>query len=238
MHQAEIGSEKWKSALMGSIKEIGVEISSRQADLLGVHAAEVIAANLKFNLTSITDPMAVMVKHVIDSIAATRYIEKRDARIIDVGSGGGFPGIPIKIIMPEIDMILVDRSRKKINFLNYILRRLGLIGIRAVQVRVEEMPTTRGSGQGFDFAVSRAFTSLHRMVEVALPLIKPTGVVLAMKGVSVNDEIDELMASPIAVGDHKSMFSDFLRLELYNYTLPGLDLPRSVVLVRFKHSGL
>jgi len=231
-----INSDQWRSMLVAETEKMGISLSPDQAERLCLHAYEVIAANLKFNLTSITDPVDVMVKHVIDSAVAVRYIEKEDARIIDVGSGGGFPGIPIKIIMPEIDISLVDSSRKKVNFLNYILRKLGLSFAQAVQARAEEMPAAVGSGQGFDIAISRAFTSLRGMVEVVLPLIKPSGMIIAMKGSSVNAEIDELMASSIAVGDHKSMASDLLQLELYHYKLPVLDLLRSVVLVRFKHS--
>jgi len=218
-------SDNWQSILIVEAGKTGVSLSPGQAKQLAIHAEEVMQTNKKFNLTSITDPIEVMVKHVIDSLAVTQYIEKKDARIIDVGTGGGFPGIPIKIAMPETDVTLVDRSRKKNNFLNYVIRKLDLRNIRAVHTRVEEMDVADDSNGGFDIAVSRAFTSLNRIITVVSPLLKASGEIIAMKGSSVNGEIVELPSSLIESGC----------IEKYNYTLPVLNLSRAVVRIRFRH---
>src|SRR4030042_3426638 len=132
----KIGSDGWKQFLIRGAAERGISIERLQVDQFAVHASELMAWNRKMNLTAITDPVEVAVKHYLDSIAAYRLISE-SSRILDVGTGGGFPGIPLKILIPELHLTLIDSTLKKIHFLKHIIRTLKLRQTEAIQARVE-----------------------------------------------------------------------------------------------------
>ncbi len=159
---------------------------------MSIHANELIKWNKRINLTAIKDPLKVAEKHFIDSIAATAYL-KNENTLVDVGSGGGFPGIPIKIMNPSLSIVLIDSSQKKVNFLKHIIRTLNLKDIEAIHSRIEDLHENKNYKNQFDAVISRAFTQLENFVSLALPLIKDKGTLYAMKGKNAEMEITSKM---------------------------------------------
>lgn len=153
-----------------------------------LHAKELSAWNKKINLTAIKDPLKVAEKHFIDSIAPVSFFENEKC-LMDIGSGGGFPGIPIKIMKPSLKVILIDSSRKKVNFLKHVIRTLHLENIDAIHSRVEDLHGNKVYKNKFDAVISRAFTDLSNFVELAFPFLSDKGSVYAMKGKNAEKEI-------------------------------------------------
>ena len=156
--------------------------------------------NEKINLTSIIEDEQVIKKHFIDSIKIFKFKEitkgllgsgnKKNVKgIIDIGTGAGFPGIPMKIMVPELDIVLLDSLNKRINFLNETINCLGLKEINAIHGRAEDFARDNFYRQNFDFAVSRAVANLAVLSEFSLPYVKVGGYFIAMKGPSVDEEI-------------------------------------------------
>lgn len=169
-------------------KILNIPVTTQQAELMEMYAKQLLAWNKKINLTAITDPLQVAEKHFIDSIAACPSVENLN-RVLDMGSGGGFPGIVLKIMNPDLELVLVDAVRKKINFLKHVIRQLGLEHIQAIHARVENLQTDPDHRAGYDAVISRAFADLSKFSSLALPFLKKNGFLLAMKGKHGNDEI-------------------------------------------------
>ena len=152
------------------------------------HAKELMAWNKKINLTAIKDPLKIAEKHFIDSIAVVSSFENEEC-LIDMGSGGGFPGIPIKIMKPSLKVVLLDSSRKKVNFLKHVIRTLHLENIEAFHSRVEDLHENEAYKNKFDAVISRAFTELSGFVGLACPFLSEAGTIYAMKGKHADQEI-------------------------------------------------
>ena len=133
------------------------------------------------NLTGIKDPHGIVVKHFLDSVAVSPYISPGSS-LLDVGSGAGFPCIVLKILDPGLKVTSIDSSGKKLSFQRHLIRRLGLEGADTVQARLPDPQVVERFNKVFDYAISRAFGSLEALLRIARPLIKDTGVVIAMKG--------------------------------------------------------
>ena len=140
--------------------------------------------NEKFNLTSITDEQEIKQKHFIDSLSALPLI-KQNATVLDIGSGAGFPGVPLKIIRNDIEVTLIDSVNKKVTFLNEVINRLSLEKIKAQHIRVEDF----NKSVKFDVVVSRAVAELRTLLEYALPFVKKGGVFIAYKSEKTDEEI-------------------------------------------------
>lgn len=220
-----IDTENWRRAVIDGAGRLGVVITPDQAAALGCHAREMIQWNRVSNLTAITDPLAVAIKHYVDALAVVPHIG-RHARVLDAGSGAGFPGIPLKIARPDLTLTLVDSVRKKISFLKYVIGTLGLVGISAVHGRLEalsRMPACEGQ---FDLVVCRAFSALPDFAGLTLPFLAPGGRLLAMKGPQAehDHEIDDAADDGILVCGG-TRFS----VEIQRYTLPVLGDQRRLV---------
>jgi len=184
--EMQIGDPEWNRMIVTGAETLGVRVSAAQAAQFEAHIRELLLWNRKTNVTAITQPFEVAIKHVVDSLAIARWIHP-EASVLDVGSGGGFPGIPLKILVPSLSVTLIDSSRKKISFQRHVIRTLGLVNIDAVQTRIEALSADPGYLQGgspnaFSVIVCRAFTDLARFVEMAMPLLAPAGMIIAMKG--------------------------------------------------------
>ncbi|MBU0687765.1 MAG: 16S rRNA (guanine(527)-N(7))-methyltransferase RsmG [Candidatus Margulisbacteria bacterium] len=157
--------------------------------LYQIYLSELLEWNQKFNLTSITDPAAIQIKHFEDSLTILKVVDLKDQRVVDVGSGAGFPGIPLKIERPEIKLTLVEATCKKINFLKALVKKLGLTDIEIIWDRAEKInqdPKYKGK---FDLALARAVAKLDKLVGYCLPFLKPGGIFIAQKGPGVDAEI-------------------------------------------------
>lgn len=225
-----VDSEEWKKSLASLCRISYIDIDRQQSDQMANYATELIDSNKKVNLTAIIDPEEIAEKHMIDSFIPGKFIP-RNASVLDIGTGGGFPGIPLKIFMPSLAVSLVDSSRKKINFLKYVIRILNLENISAHQYRVEELPNHPEFAGQFDVVISRAFTSLEKFLVLALPLVKVDGIIIAMKGKEVQKELDELKEAKTGASVYQ-INGHTLELQVEKYRLPVSGDERSLVITR------
>jgi 16S rRNA (guanine527-N7)-methyltransferase len=218
----EIGSREWQRLISDGAKELGLEIDAGPVAKFSIHAFELIKWNRKINLTSITQPRDIAVKHFLDSLACARFIPE-NARLLDIGSGGGFPGIPLKILKPSLSVLLIDGVRKKVNFLKHVLRILKLERIEAHQMRAENLLEDPAFLKSFDVVISRALSSLALFVDMAIPLLAAHGALIALKGEVDPIELDKLR-SDAPYNRHY--------IEVKNYKLPSIDTLRSIIIIR------
>ena len=226
----QINSQQWRNLLRHQAAVCNIGLNDKAIDLTVEFASELITLNKKTNLTAITDPVEVVEKHIIDSFIPAKFIPPNSS-VIDIGTGGGFPGIPLKILMPSLSVSLVDSSRKKINFLKYVIRILNLQDISAHQCRVEELSNHSDFAGQFDVVISRAFTSLKKFLFLAVPLIKPDGFIIAMKGKEVEKELDDLKAKKIRA-DIYQINSHQFSFQVEKYRLPISCDDRSLVIAK------
>jgi len=180
---------------------LGVALEGSQAAAFMVFLRELKAWNRKINLTSIDRDEDIIVRHFIDSLTVCRFL-KGTERLLDIGAGAGFPGLPIKIAMPGTKIVLLDSVTKKVHFIRHIIRTLslGLPGsIEAIPARVEDPAVVEKYSFGFDCVVSRAFSELKNFVSVGLPYLKPGGRLIAMKGPAYAGELDAVSLEGLSV---------------------------------------
>lgn len=211
---------EFKSVLVQGAPLLNLNLSDRHIQLIETHADQLVLWNKKINLTAIKTPEGIAEKHFLDSLAAALFIKNNDP-VIDLGSGGGFPGLPIKIMHPEIPVTMVDASRKKVNFLKHVIRTLGLQGIDAVHSRVEDLHhDPQFSGQ-FGCVISRAFTELENFVDLAVPFLSKNGCICAMKGKNADKEMTQKIQDEYLINSN-------------TYQLPFEKSDRNIMLLRRK----
>jgi len=170
-----------REILMAGARELGIALTSEQADTFFLYAAELTKWNRKINLTSITDEQDVMVKHFLDSLAYLKgFAPAPGLRLLDMGSGAGFPAIPLKIACPDLSITLVESIKKKAAFLRHVIRTLPLDRAEVRDVRIEELPDSLQ--KGYDVITARAFTDTRTAAAVGSPFLKPEGVMILSRG--------------------------------------------------------
>lgn len=220
----QVGSKIWNHLIEQGAKELNVSLDQKKIELLGRHAIELLRWNQKINLTAITDPKKIAVNHFLDSIAPVSMIPP-GASLLDVGSGGGFPGIPLKILIPSLSVTLIDSSRKKISFLKHAIRTLGLHNIDAHHVRAEDIAKDAISTYTYDVIISRALSSTDIFIRMALPLLSKDGIIMVMKGELSHKNIESVHTSLKKIDKNFS-------LALKKYRLPHLKSERYLVVLR------
>jgi 16S rRNA (guanine527-N7)-methyltransferase len=171
-------------ALEGGATALGVPLSTAQIDEFQQYAALLRAGKRVMSLTALVDPVDVAVKHFLDSLAVLSYLPPGALRLIDVGTGAGFPGLPLKLARPELDAVLLEATGKKAEWVEETIERLGLSGARAIAGRAEEVahdPVHRGR---YDAAVARALAPFPVLCELCLPFLRPGGTFVALKSVA------------------------------------------------------
>ena len=162
-----------------------ISLSARQMQALSVYERELMDWNRKFNLTAIRDEESIRTKHYLDSFSCVlAWKNAPPARLADVGTGAGFPGIPLKILHPGLRLTLIESVGKKAMFCQHIIRMLGLEGVEVIQARAEEVGQDPRHREAYDWAVARAVAKLNVLGEYLLPLVKVGGMMLAQKGES------------------------------------------------------
>lgn len=170
-------------------KEIGVKVSAEQAEKLQTYLDMLLERNEVMNLTAITDPHEAVVKHFVDSMTLLKAVEiKKGAKLVDVGTGAGFPGLPIKIMRPDIELTLLDSLNKRLKFLQEVCEKIG-VEASFVHKRAEEAGRDVKLRESFDIATARAVANMNTLAEYCIPLIKMKGIFAAMKGPGLNDEM-------------------------------------------------
>ena len=186
---SSIDHQAFKSDLLDSAKIIGIEISDFQLEQLIKYLELLIKWNKAYNLTAIRDPKEMLTKHLIDSLSIAPYInEGKHKNILDVGTGPGLPGIPMSILFPQTEFLLLDSNGKKTRFLTQCKIMLGLDNVQVFNGRVEEAAV----GKKFDQILSRAFTALGNMVDLCAHLLADKGQFLAMKGLAPESEANDI----------------------------------------------
>lgn len=169
-----------------------INIDEEKLDKFKKYTALIKEWNEKINLTAITDEDDIIRKHFIDSISVLESnVIKNGMKIIDIGTGAGFPGIPLKIVLPDSNILLVDSLNKRVNFLNEVIRMLELHGIEAIHARAEEAAKKPEYRENFNIVVSRAVANMSVLSEYCIPFAKIGGYFIAMKGPSSENEIEE-----------------------------------------------
>lgn len=170
-------------------KELQIEIKDETLQKFEIYLKDLIDYNSHTNLTSITEPSLIVIKHFLDCLTVSKAVKicPRD-RIIDIGSGAGFPGVPIKIQFPQIDITLVDSREKRIKFLNELVKNLKLEA-QIIYNRAESAGKDKKHREHFNIAVSRAVASLNILCEYCIPFVTIGGVFVAMKGPNIEDEL-------------------------------------------------
>ncbi len=225
-----IGSKEWSDLIIEGAAAFDVVLNRTHTRQFALHASELVRWNQKFNITAITDPLAIAVKHFLDSLAVARLIPP-NAKLLDIGSGGGFPGLPLKVCLPALTVTLIDGSRKKVNFLKHVIRVLKLDQIEALHVRAKALAQEPGYFQQYDIAISRAVSSLETFCQLAWPLLADNGIMLALKGAVGGDEFQRLQAADFAGEDKRKSVGQPLAVTSERYRLPILDSNRSVVVI-------
>ena len=211
-------------ALISKGKEAGLEFTEKQLEQFSLYFDLLIETNKVMNLTAITEPEEVAVKHIIDSLLA--YDEKifPGKLLADVGTGAGFPGIPLKIYCPELKVVLLDSLAKRLKFLEAVIEKLGLKDISCVHLRAEDAGQNKDHREKYDLVTARAVARLSVLSEYCLPLVKVGGCFIAMKGSKFNEEIFE---GNTAVG---ILGGEIISAE--EVKLPGLDDGRAIIRIR------
>lgn len=179
-------NQKAKELLKTGASELGISLTPEQLTSLDTFAEELKKWNKKINLTAITDDQDIAVKHLVDSLSLLKVVQG-EGRLLDIGSGGGFPCIPVKIVDPALDVVSVDAVVKKISFQKQAARLLKLDNFQALHVRAETLAADYAGA--FDWVVSRAFSDIPSFVEMALPVLKDGGRIVAMKGKNAAEEV-------------------------------------------------
>jgi 16S rRNA (guanine527-N7)-methyltransferase len=206
----ELGEVAWKRRLDDGSAELGARLGKSQLDVLWRFGEMLRERNQHVNLTSIVSPEGILTLHMLDSLSVASHLGDAQS-IIDVGTGGGFPGIPLAVAFPERKFMLIDGTQKKIRFVNECIEALGIGNATALAARAEDLP----KGQQFDRVIARAVGSLADLVHNAGKLVAADGRLLAMKGRLPEEEIR---------GVPRAWRTEVLKLQV-----PGLDAERHLV---------
>lgn len=162
---------------------LGIDLKPEHLEAFAWYGSELRSWNQRFNLTAITEPHEVEVKHFLDSLSCSLGMDQNPSgRLVDVGTGAGFPGLPLRIVNPGLQVTLVESTTKKVEFCRHVIEGLGLEGVEVRDIRVERLAHEQGQREGYRWGVARAVASLDVLAEYVLPLLELGGRMIAMKG--------------------------------------------------------
>lgn len=217
-----MNQNEFNNLIQKYLEKMDIVLSGTQKEQFYKYMNLLIEWNEKINLTAIIEPNDIILKHFIDSITINNYI-KCDEKVIDVGTGAGFPGIPLKISKPEVEVELLDSLNKRINFLDIVIEELKIKNIKATHARVEEFAKNKNNREGYDVAISRAVANLNVLAEYLIPLVKVGGKCICMKG----PNIEEINGSKRAI---EILGGKIEKVEEFN--LPDTDIKRTIIIIR------
>ena len=213
---------EFKDYLKESLDRINIDIKEDNVEKFNLYMKELLEWNEKINLTAITEEKDIILKHFVDSLTALKYI-KKGSKVIDIGTGAGFPVIPLKIQREDIKIILMDSLNKRINFLKEMIIKLSLENIEAIHSRAEELARNIDYREGYDIAISRAVANLSTLVEYMLPFVKIGGKCICMKGSNIDEEVEN---SKKAI---KELGGKLIKVD--NFILPNSDYERNIIII-------
>lgn len=216
--------------LLSGVRELGLELGPEKLKAFEVYYREIVKWNRRANLTSLITPEEVQVKHFLDSLTIYELQEFREAlsqgkeiKLVDVGTGGGFPGVPIKIVNPEINLTLVDSSRKKIQFLEHLRQVLNLESVEIIWSRAEDAARQENHRERYNWVVARALAEFPVLAEYLLPFCRVGGYVVAYKGPKIHQELENSVEVISLLGGRV--------VKLHQVRVTAFESPRYLLLI-------
>ncbi len=209
--------------MISYLKKLGIDIDDIQASRFAKYEEILIEWNKKINLTALTEHEQIVIKHFADSLTPLLYRDFSKSDVIDVGTGAGFPGLPLKIAVPDIKLTLLDSLNKRINFLNAVTAELKLTDVRCIHSRAEDGARNAEMRENFDYAFSRAVAELNVLAEYDLPYVRVGGEMIALKGPAAYDEIKQADKAVKILGGEISDVKEVI--------LPDTDLKHKIVFI-------
>lgn len=210
-----------KIVLTQAAQQLGIALSDMQSEQFDVYQNELLKWNAKTNLISEKSSKEIVKRHFLDSLTALQFIDKHNARILDIGSGAGFPGIPLKIAFPNLQLYLLESNRKKVSFLKHIIRLLGLTEMFVLHERAENVIKNIKWKDFFDVTISRAAFKLPELLSFGAFFLAPQGKLIALKGPDVDTEFTSCVKSATA--------RHFNELFQHDINSSLLGLPRKII---------
>lgn len=214
--------EEFSHEMKTNMEKINIELTDLQVEQFFTYMNLLIEWNKKINLTSIIEPKDIIIKHFVDCGTILKYLKKGET-IIDIGTGAGFPGIPLKILNETLKVTLVDSLNKRINFLNEVCEQLKLENVKLIHARAEDLARNGEYREKFDKSVSRAVANLSTLSEYDLPFVKKNGQMIAMKGFDIEEEVQNSKKAINILGGKIT--------EINKFPLIDTDNKRSVVVI-------
>lgn len=217
-----MGNIEFNEIMKKYLEELNIELSEIQLNQFYKYMNILIEWNKVMNLTGITDPEEIIIKHFIDSLTVLDKVNKKDS-IIDVGTGAGFPGIPIKIAFPETKVVLLDSLNKRIKFLNEVIEQLQLKDVETIHGRAEDYGKDRKHREKYDIAIARAVAPLNILLEYLMPFVKVNGKVLCMKASNSEEEIKNSKNAVKVLGGEL--------FDTEEFCIPNTEIKRKIIQV-------
>lgn len=215
-----------KESFISKSRTLGIDLTDEQYNQFNEFMSYMLKWNKRVKLTSITGEENIIDKHFIDSLSIflSDKLQNREMKIMDLGTGGGFPGIPIKFINPKVFLTLLDARLKKIEYLQHLIEDFDLSDTEAIHGRAEELGQDFLYREAYDIVVARAVSNMSVLVEYALPFVKPGGYFIAMKSSDIEEELEEAKAAIKVLGGKTEKVKHFV--------LPETDMERSLIMIK------
>ena len=209
--------------IYNSFKQLGINLTDKQKEQFKLYYELLIDYNNKVNLTAITEEKEVYIKHFLDSSIAYNLI-KENATVCDIGTGAGFPAIPLKIIRPDIKLLLVDSLEKRTKFLHLLIDELKLDNVEIIHCRAEDVGNSEKYREKYDICVSRGVAKLNTLSEYCVPMVKVNGTMIAYKSYEIEEEVGTSLKAIKELGGEIE--------EIKEITLPNTDITRKLVFIK------
>ena len=219
--------EEFYEEMLEKSSKLNINLTVEQLNKFYKYMEMLITWNEKINLTAIIEPHEIILKHFIDSLTLNKYL-KNNENLVDVGTGAGFPGIPISIVRKDIKITLVDSLNKRLNFLNEVIKELKLENVETVHSRAEDLGQDIKYREKFDISTSRAVANLSTLSEYLIPLVKINGQAICMKAGDAQEEIKNAQNAIKTLGGQVNKIEEFC--------LPDSDINRTIIIIEKKCS--